>query len=84
LSKVALILGLNQHGDQGVCYSTGSYLALLDQYGMIRSISGKKNRYSSAVAKSFISALKNELAHHRNFNMREQARPEIIENIDLP
>ena len=33
--------GLIHHSDQGILYSSGSYLALLKKYGMLRSMSGK-------------------------------------------
>ena len=75
--------GLIHHSDQGVLYSSGSYLALLDKYGMLRSMSGKGNCYDNAVAESFFSSLKNELVHHRNFTTRDQARSEIFEYLEL-
>ena len=75
--------GLIHHSDQGVLYSSGSYLALLDKYGMLRSMSGKGNCYDNAVAESFFSSLKNELVHHRDFTTRDQARSEIFEYIEL-
>jgi putative transposase len=75
--------GLVHHSDQGILYSSGSYLALLKQYGMLRSMSGKGNCYDNAVAESFFSSLKNELVHHRNFQTRDEARSEIFEYIEL-
>jgi putative transposase len=75
--------GLIHHSDQGILYSSGSYLALLKQYGMLRSMSGKGNCYDNAVAESFFSSLKNELVHHRNFQTRDEARSEIFEYIEL-
>jgi len=75
--------GLIHHSDQGVLYSSGSYLALLDKYGMLRSMSGKGNCYDNAVAESFFSSLKNELVHHCDFTTRDQARSEIFEYIEL-
>ena len=75
--------GLIHHSDQGVLYSSGSYLALLEKYGMLRSMSGKGNCYDNAVAESFFSSLKNELVHHRNFTTRDQARSEIFEYLEL-
>ena len=75
--------GLIHHSDQGVLYSSGSYLALLEKYGMLRSMSGKGNCYDNAVAESFFSSLKNELVHHCNFTTRDQARSEIFEYLEL-
>ena len=75
--------GLIHHSDQGILYSTGSYLALLKKYGMLRSMSGKGNCYDNAVAESFFSSLKNEIVHHRNYQTRDEARAEIFEYIEL-
>ena len=75
--------GLIHHSDQGILYSTGSYLALLKKYGMLRSMSGKGNCYDNAVAESFFSSLKNEIVHHRNYQTRDEARTEIFEYIEL-
>ena len=75
--------GLIHHSDQGILYSTGSYLALLKKYGMLRSMSAKGNCYDNAVAESFFSSLKNEIVHHRNYQTRDEARTEIFEYIEL-
>jgi transposase InsO family protein len=75
--------GLIHHSDQGILYSSGSYLALLKKYGMLRSMSGKGNCYDNAVAESFFSSLKNELVHHRDYKTRDEARTEIFEYIEL-
>lgn len=75
--------GLIHHSDQGILYSSASYLALLKRYGMLRSMSGKGNCYDNAVAESFFSSLKNEVVHHRNYQTRDEARTEIFEYIEL-
>lgn len=75
--------GLIHHSDQGILYSTGSYLALLKKYGMLRSMSAKGNCYDNAVAESFFSSLKNEIVHHRSYQTRDEARTEIFEYIEL-
>ena len=75
--------GLIHHSDQGILYSTGSYLALLKKYEMLRSMSGKGNCYDNAVAESFFSSLKNEIIHHRDYKTRDEARGEIFEYIEL-
>ena len=75
--------GLIHHSDQGILYSSGSYLALLKKYAMLRSMSGKGNCYDNAVAESFFSSLKNEIIHHRDYHTRDEARKEIFEYIEL-
>ena len=75
--------GLIHHSDQGVLYASGSYLELLNRYGMVRSMSGKGNCYDNAVAESFFSSLKNDIVHHRDYHTRDQARADIFEYIEL-
>jgi putative transposase len=75
--------GLIHHSDQGILYSSGSYLALLKKYGMVRSMSAKGNCYDNAVAESFFSSLKNEIVHHRDYKTRDEARADIFEYIEL-
>ena len=75
--------GLIHHSDQGMLYCSGSYLALLTKYRMLRSMSGKGNCYDNAVAESFFSSLKNEIVHHRTYQTRDEARSEIFEYIEL-
>jgi putative transposase len=75
--------GLIHHSDQGILYASGSYVALLNQYAMVRSMSGKGNCYDNAVVESFFSSLKNEIIHHRDYHTRDQARSEIFEYIEL-
>ena len=75
--------GLIHHSDQGILYSSASYLALLKQHGMLRSMSAKGNCYDNAVAESFFSSLKNEIVHHREYKTRDEARGEIFEYIEL-
>ena len=75
--------GLIHHSDQGIQYSSGLYLRLLERHGVERSMSRKGNCYDNAVAESFFSSLKNELIHNRDYHTREEARTEIFEYIEL-
>jgi len=75
--------GLIHHSDQGILYASGSYLALLKKYAMVRSMSAKGACYDNAVAESFFSSLKNEIVHHRDYHTRDQARADIFEYIEL-
>jgi transposase InsO family protein len=75
--------GLIHHRDQGILYSSASYLASLKMYGMLRGMSAKGNCQNNAVKKSLFSSLKNEIVHHRNYHTRDEARPEIFEYIEL-
>jgi transposase InsO family protein len=75
--------GLLHHSDQGIQYASGVYLQLIEQHGVVRSMSRKGNCYDNAVVESFFSSLKNELIHHRDYHSREEARSEIFEYIEL-
>lgn len=76
-------VGVLHHSDQGIQYSSGSYLQLLEQHGFVRSMSRKGNCYDNAVVESFFSSLKNELIHFQDYYTREQARTEIFEYIEV-
>lgn len=75
--------GLIHHSDQGRQYSSTAYLAELERYGMVASMSRRGNCYDNAVAESFFSSLKNELVHHNSFQTRDEARTAIFEYIEV-
>jgi transposase InsO family protein len=74
--------GLIHHSDQGILYSSGSYLELLKKHGMLRSMSGKGNCYDNAVAESFFGTLKSELVNRMHYRTRAEARSSIFEWIE--
>lgn len=75
--------GLIHHTDQGATYRSAVYQALLNQHGMVSSMSRKGNCYDNAVAESFFSTLKNELVLDEDFINREEARSAIFEYIEV-
>jgi putative transposase len=75
--------GLIHHTDQGRQYSSAAYQAVLEQHGMVASMSRRGNCYDNAVAESFFSSLKNELIHHHTFRTRDEARTAIFEHIEV-
>jgi transposase InsO family protein len=75
--------GLIHHTDQGVVYGTSAYRAVLAAHDMVPSMSRKANCRDNAVAESFFSNLKNELAWHQTFDTRAQARAAVFEYIEL-
>jgi putative transposase len=75
--------GLIHHSDRGSQYCSYSYRRLLDQFGMLSSMSGKGNCYDNAPMESFWGVLKSELVHHRRFKTREDAVREITEYIEI-
>ncbi len=52
---------------------------MLEQFGMIQSMSRKDNCYDNAPMESFCGTLKVELVHHRRYETRAQAIQEITE-----
>ena len=64
-------------------YCAGAYQDLLQQFGMVASMSRKGNCWDNAPMESFWGTLKTELVHHRRFATRDQARQEITEYIEI-
>lgn len=53
--------GLLWHTDRGSQYASDTHKELLQEYGIIQSMSAKGNCYDNAVAESFFHSLKTEL-----------------------
>ena len=75
--------GLIHHSDRGSQYCAHEYRKLLDQFGMIASMSRRGNCYDNAPMESFWGLLKNELVHHRKFKTRAEAIEAITEYIEI-
>jgi putative transposase len=75
--------GLVHHTDQGIVYAASGYRAILNQRGIIPSMSRKGDPYDNAVAESFFSNLKNELTWHVRFRTRDEARAAIFDYIEV-
>ena len=75
--------GLIHHTDRGSTYAMKSYRDTLSRYGMISSMSRKRDCWDNAVAESFFSNLKNELIYWYNFSTREEARAAIFDYIEV-
>jgi putative transposase len=75
--------GLLHHSDRGVQYCSQEYIQILDQFGLIVSMSRKGNCYDNAPMESFWGTLKQELIHHRHYRTRLEAIREITEYIEV-
>lgn len=75
--------GLIVHSDQGQQYAGSAYRTVLQQYGIVQSMSRKGNCLDNAVAESFFSNLKNELVHHIVFEDRDEARTAIFDYMEV-
>ena len=75
--------GLIHHSDRGTQYCSYEYRDLLNQFGMIASMSRKGNCYDNAPMESFWGTLKQDLVHHRHYRTRQEAIQEITEYIEI-
>lgn len=71
------------HSDRGVQYASEEYVKLVNEVGMVRSMSRKGNCYDNAYAESFFHSLKTELVYQRRFKTRDEAKQAIFEYIEV-
>ena len=71
------------HTDRGATYAMQSYRDTLTRYGMVSSMSRKRDCWDNAVAESFFANLKNELIYWYNFRSRDEARTAIFDYIEV-
>ncbi len=83
VTKKSPVRGLIHHSDRGSQYCAHEYRSLLDQFGIIASMSRKGNCYDNAPMESFWGTLKSELVHHSHYRTREEAKREITEYIEV-
>ena len=70
--------GLIHHSDQGSQYTDGTYQTLLKDHHMQVSMNGVGTWYDNAPMESFFGTLKSELVHHRVYQTRDEARPDLF------
>jgi transposase InsO family protein len=70
--------GLIHHSDQGSQYTDGTYQVLLKDHGIRASMNGVGTWYDNAPMESFFGTLKSELVHHRVYETRDDARPDLF------
>ena len=75
--------GLIHHTDRGAIYAAQAYRAQLTAYGAAPSMGRTGDCYDNAVAESFFSTVKNELAAERRYASRREARTELFEYIEV-
>jgi len=74
--------GLVHHSDRGLQYASPEYVAALDKYGMVASMSRPANPYDNASCESFMKTLKREEIYANRYNNLEQLRTNIEEFIE--
>ncbi len=75
--------GLIWHTDRGSQYASYSHKDLLEENGIIQSMSRKGNCWDNAVAESFFHTLKTELTHHEIYETKSKANQSIFEYIEV-
>jgi len=75
--------GLIWHTDRGSQYASDSHKQLLNEFGIIQSMSAKGNCYDNAVSESFFHTLKTELIYHSKFETKAEARIAIFSFIEI-
>ncbi len=75
--------GLISHTDRGSQYASDSHRDLLENHGVIQSMSRQGNCWDNAVPESFFHTLKGELMHQQSFKTREEAKTAIFEYIEV-
>ena len=73
--------GLIHHTDRGTQYASGEYRRALESQGLVASMSRKGNCWDNAVAESFFSTLKTELAG--TFETHAADRRAVFEYIEV-
>jgi transposase InsO family protein len=74
--------GLLHHSDRGVQYACELYRGLLQEHGLLASMSRAGNCYDNAPAESFFGTLKTELVQHQHYRTRKDAQANIFEWIE--
>ena len=83
-SKYKDLKGLIFHSDQGWQYQMYQYHKVLQDNGIVQSMSRKGNCLDNCVMENFFGRLKNEMfyGHEYEFNTRDELKTAIEEYID--
>ena len=75
--------GVIEHSDRDSQYCSVAYQALLNQHGLLCSMSDTGNCYDNVCAESFFHALKIETTHGERFPTRQDMRQTVFEYIEV-
>jgi transposase InsO family protein len=73
---------LIHHSDRGSPYGSDDYIAVLDEHGVVRSMSRKGDCWDNAVAESFFASLEHECRRRHSFRDSADARRVVESYID--
>ena len=71
------------HTDRGSQYCSREHRGLLDEHGLVASMSAKGNCYDNAAMESWNHSLKVEAIHGERFATREEAKAQVFEYIEV-
>ncbi len=74
--------GLIMHSDRGSQYASDSHRQLINDYGMIQSMSRRANCWDNAAMESFFKTLKVERTHRLRYDTRALAKLDIVDWIE--
>jgi len=74
--------GLVMHSDRGSQYASEAHCRLLDEYGMVQSMSRRGSCWDNAAMESFFKTLKVERTNRVRYGTRAQARLDIVNWIE--
>jgi transposase InsO family protein len=74
--------GLVHHSDRGLQYARGEYVAVLEKFGMVPSMSRPANPYDNASCESFMKTLKREEIYANRYDNLDHLRANIEEFIE--
>jgi len=70
------------HSDRGVQYASKDFVAILEDYSCVQSMSRKGNCWDNAVAESFFKTIKTELINKHKFVTPEELDMALFDYID--
>jgi len=70
------------HSDRGSQYASEAHRRLLDEYGMVQSMSRRGNCWDNAPMESFFKTLKVERVNRVRYGTRAEARLDIVNWIE--
>ena len=73
--------GLIHHTDHGSQYTSGDYGDMLNDAGVVSSVSRKGNHWDNAVSENVFSTIKTELQIKEPFSSRHEARDDVFRYI---
>ena len=75
--------GLAFHSDRGCQYSSQGYRQMLEEHGIVSSMSRPGCPYDNSCAESFFSTIKKECIYKRKYATLEKVKTDVFEYVEL-